>query len=214
MAAVVGAVPQDGGEAVPAKRRLFLAAEALVAEHGFEAVSSRDITGRAGTNIAAINYHYGSKIALLLTIFHVRAAELNRERAAMLRAALRTEAPDARAVLRALIEPTILWVSGERRTALRFLNVARNEGPPEIRDIIRTDVRHLRRFADALARALPDMPRIELFWRLHFALGVLHHNSADDYDRLARLSEGRCTPDDRAALLARLLDYIAAGFGA
>lgn len=201
------------GPAVQPRQRIFLAAERLVAERGFEQVSTRDITAAAGVNLAAINYHYGSKADLLLAIFRTRAAELNRERSALLQTALKAPSPDARAILRALIEPSTLWISDERRTALSFLNRARSEGPAEIRDIIRTDVRHLRRFADALAQALPGFDHAELMWRLHFSLGVLHHNSAGDYERLALLSDGSCAPDDREALLRRLLDYVVAGFG-
>lgn len=199
----------DGG----ARMRLFLAAESLVAEQGFEMVSSRDITARAGVNLAAINYHYGSKDALMVEIFKNRAGELNRERVAMLQQALAENPMDARAILRALVVPPTLWVNDERRTALQFLNRSRSEGPLEVRRIIRTDVSHLRRFADALEGALPHLPREEVLWRLHFVQGVLHHNSAVDYERLAILSGGLCTPDDREALLKRLLEFLVAGFG-
>jgi AcrR family transcriptional regulator len=205
-------MPEMGGE-VGVRARLLLAAETLIAERGFEAVSARDITGYAGVNLAAINYHFGSKDALLLQIFRTRAAELNRERAALLRAAMAAPTPDARSILSALIEPPTLWINDERRTALRFLNRARSEGPLEVRQIIRTEVDHLRRFADALDQALPHLDREEILWRLHFALGVLHHNSAADFERLARMSDGLCKPDNREALLHRLLSFIAAGFG-
>ncbi|MET0268948.1 MAG: TetR/AcrR family transcriptional regulator [Sphingomonas sp.] len=203
--------PPAGGES--AKLRIFRAAEMLVGEHGFDAVSTRDIVARAGVNVAAVNYHYGTKTRLLLEIFHTRAAELNRERGRLLRAAVETRPGDARAILRALVEPATLWTGDDRRVALRFLNRARHEGPPEVRDTIRTDVRHLRRFVDALAAALPALPREELLWRFHFALGVLHHNQSADYARLAVLSDDGCVPDDRAALLRRLVDFIAGGFG-
>jgi AcrR family transcriptional regulator len=204
---------KNPSEAVSPKTRIFLAAESLVAERGFEAVSSRDITARAGVNLGAINYHYRSKHELLLEIFRTRAGELNSERQAMLRTALAERPPSARAILRALIEPPTVWSSDGRRTALTYLNRARREGPAEVREIIRADVRHLRRFAEALETALPHLDREEILWRLHFSLGVLHHNSAADYERLALLSDGRCTPDDRDALLERLLAYISAGFG-
>lgn len=202
-------VPSDDD----ARTRIFRAAEALVAEQGFEAISTRDIVAAAGVNIAAVNYHYGTKTRLMLDIFRTRATELNRERAALLRAAVDTDPRDALAILRALIEPSTLWISDDRRVALRFLNRARSEGPLEVRETIRTDVRHLRRFVDALGHALPAMPRDELLWRFHFALGVLHHNQAADYARLAILSDGLLSVDDREALLRRLLDFIAAGFG-
>lgn len=196
-----------------AKTRIFHAAERLVAEHGFDAVTTRDIVAAACVNLAAINYHYGTKAALLIEIFRTRAAELNGERARLLRAACRRQPGDALAILRALVEPPTLWTSDERRTVLRFLNRARTEGPPEIRAIITGDVRHLRRFVEALAAALPHLPRDELLWRFHFALGVLHHNQPLEYDRLALLSNGMCHPEDRTALLRRLLAFIAGGFG-
>ena len=195
------------------RMRIFLAAESLVAERGFEAVSSRAITARAGVKLGAINSHYRSKHELLMEVFRTRAGELNRERQAMLRAALTEKPPSARGILRALIEPPTLWSSDERRTALTYLNRARREGPAEVREIIRTDVRHLGRFAEALEATLPGLTREEILWRLHFSLGVLHHNSAADYERLALLSEGNCTPNDRDALLERLVTYISAGFG-
>lgn len=200
-------------EAAGAKQRIFRAAEALVAEHGFEGVSTRDIVARAGANIASVNYYYGSKNRLLLEIFQTRAAELNRERTRLLRIAQETAPGDPRAILRALIEPPTLWVDDDRRVALRFLNRARYEGPLEVREIIRTDVRHLRRFADALVETLPDMPREEVLWRLHFAMGALHHNQPTDYARLSILSDGLCDPADREALLRRLLAFISGGFG-
>jgi AcrR family transcriptional regulator len=200
------------GEGGNARERIFRAAEWLIAEHGFDAVSTRDIVARAGANVAAVNYHYGSKNRLLLEIFRTRAAELNRERAQLLRATLKAEPGNPRAILRALIEPPTLWVDDDRRIALRFLNRARYEGPSDIREIIRTDVRHLQRFADALAGALPEVPRDEVLWRLHFALGVLHYNQPTDYDRLALLSDGSCTPEDRQALMQRLLQFICGGF--
>lgn len=196
-----------------ARERIFAAAEKQIADHGFEAVSIRDIVAEAGVNVAAVNYHYGSKGQLLLEIFRTRAAELNGERSALLKRAVARDPTDARGILRAMVEPPTLWTSPERQIALRYLNRARSEGPAEIQDIIRRDVRHLRRFADALAAALPHLDREEIDWRLHFALGILHHNRPSDYERLAILSDGACRPEDREALLTRLLDFIAAGFG-
>jgi AcrR family transcriptional regulator len=75
----------DAGETEAATKNLvFVAAERLFALHGFQNVSVRDITAAAGVNLASVNYHFGSKDALLFEIFRRRTAELNRERAKML----------------------------------------------------------------------------------------------------------------------------------
>lgn len=46
------------------RQRLIEAATALFAERGFQGASVRDICGRAGTNVAAVNYHFGGKAEL------------------------------------------------------------------------------------------------------------------------------------------------------
>ena len=195
------------------RERIFREAERLFARNGFDRVSMRDLTLAAGVNLAAVNYHYGSKDGLLLAIFRRRATELNRERAQLLQQVTEGDAqPAVRAILAALITPATRWISDERRISLQFLIRARSEGNAEIRAILYHDVSHLRRFVDALQRALPALSRREVVWRLHFTLAVLHHNSAADYERLRTLSDGACTPDDREGLLARLLDYTSAGF--
>ena len=57
------------------KAAVFNAAERLFALHGFQNVSVRDITAEAGVNLAAVNYHFGSKDGLLFEIFRRRSAE-------------------------------------------------------------------------------------------------------------------------------------------
>lgn len=60
-------VPDTG-----AKRTMLDAAERLVAAKGFDSVSIRDVTGAAKANVAAVNYHFGSREGLLdLVITHV-----------------------------------------------------------------------------------------------------------------------------------------------
>ena len=54
------------------KAAVFNAAERLFALHGFQNVSVRDITAEAGVNLASVNYHFGSKDALLFEIFRRR----------------------------------------------------------------------------------------------------------------------------------------------
>ncbi|RME65412.1 MAG: TetR family transcriptional regulator, partial [Alphaproteobacteria bacterium] len=44
--------------------RLLRAALAQFAQYGFEGASVREITAAAGANLAAVNYHFGSKEAL------------------------------------------------------------------------------------------------------------------------------------------------------
>jgi AcrR family transcriptional regulator len=198
------------------KAAILVAAERLFALHGFQSVSVRDITADAGVNLASVNYHFGSKDALLFEIFRRRTAELNRERARMLHEAADRHGgrPPVRAILTALFAPPLRWSSPdhERRIAVQFMIRARSEGTEAMREVLTTDVSHLRRFADALIAAVPGLAPEEIYWRLHFALGMLHNNRFAEFDRLHVLSEGVTRESDTEALLRRMVDFAEAGF--
>jgi AcrR family transcriptional regulator len=198
------------------KGLVFAAAERLFAVHGFQKVSVRDITAEAGVNLASVNYHFGSKDALLFAIFKARTAELNRARARMLHeAADRHQGkPPVREILEALIAPPVRWHDprGDRRISVQFLIRARGEGTEAMREVLATDVSHLRRFADALMAARPELAPEEVYWRLHFSLGMIHNNRFAEFDRLHTLSDGATRESDTQGLLGRMLDFAEAGF--
>jgi AcrR family transcriptional regulator len=64
---------------VATKERVIAAATELFAAHGFHGTTMRDIAERAGANVAAGNYHYGSKKALYLEVMRVQFAHVRAE---------------------------------------------------------------------------------------------------------------------------------------
>ena len=198
------------------KAAVFGAAERLFALHGFQNVSVRDITAEARVNLASVNYHFGSKDALLFEIFRRRTSELNRERARMLHEASDRAGgrPSVRAILEALFTPPLKWAhpADDRRISVQFIIRARSEGTEQMRDALRNDVSHLERFAEALKAARPDLAPETVYWRLHFVLGMAHNNRFAEFDRLHHLSGGLTQEGDIPALLTRMLDFAEAGF--
>ena len=59
--------------------RLLAAATELFAQHGFHGTSIRDIAERAGANVAAGHYHYGSKEGLYLEVLRAQFANVRSE---------------------------------------------------------------------------------------------------------------------------------------
>jgi Transcriptional regulator len=198
------------------KAAVFNAAERLFALNGFQNVSVRDITAEAGVNLASVNYHFGSKDALLFEIFRRRTAELNRERARLLHEANARHdgKPPVREILEAYFAPPLRWSApdNDRRISIQFIIRARSEGTEEMKEVLRNDVSHLARFADALLAARPDLPKEDVYWRLHFVLGMVHNNRFAEFDRLHHLSGGLTREGDVQALLTRMLDFAEAGF--
>jgi AcrR family transcriptional regulator len=208
--------PESDEAQAATKQAVFNAAERLFALHGFQNVSVRDITAEAGVNLASVNYHFGSKDALLFEIFRRRTAEMNRERARLLHEANTRHGgkPPVRDILEAYFAPPLRWSAPDnpRRISLQFIIRARSEGTAEMREVLKTDVSHLARFADALMAARPELPKEDVYWRLHFALGMLHNNRFAEFDRLHHLSGGITREGDVEALLTRMLDFAEAGF--
>jgi AcrR family transcriptional regulator len=185
------------------------AAERLYAERGFADVTLRDIVAAANVNLAAVNYHFGSKDELIAELFVTRSLATNRERLNELKTA---EAfgggrAEIEAILRALVGPTLrgcLGPDNERSTAARFMIRASIESVPPIRRIKNREIDHLRKFAAAMRRSLPDCHDADLYWGLHFALAMAHQTIRDS-ERLTKLSEGKCDLDDVNGIIERVV---------
>ena len=191
------------------------AAERLYADRGFADVTLRDIVAAADVNLAAVNYHFGSKDELIAELFVTRSLALNRERLSELRAA--EERGGGRAeiaeVLRALVGPSLRGCLGpdrQRSAAARFMIRASIESVPPIRKIKNREIDHLRRFAAAMKRSLPGRDEVELYWGLHFALAMAHQTIRDS-ERLAKLSEGKCDLDDVEGVVERVVKVAVMG---
>src|SRR6201992_557680 len=184
---------------------ILAAAERLYADRGFGDVTLRDIVAEASVNLAAVNYHFGSKDELIAELFVTRSLALNKERLRELREA--EEAGNGRAdisaVLRALVGPT----------PPRLLTRVSIEPGPAIRRIRNREIDHLRKFVGAMRRSLPDRSEVELYWGLHFALAMAQQTVRDS-ERLAKLSEGKCDVDDVESVIDRVVDVAVLGLTA
>jgi AcrR family transcriptional regulator len=191
------------------------AAERLYADRGFGDVTLRDIVAEAGVNLAAVNYHFGSKDELIAELFVTRSLATNRERVNELKAA--EDAGGGRAgidaILRALVGPILRGCLGrERSTAARFMIRASIESVPPIRRIKNREIDHLRKFAAAMRRSLPGRGEVDLYWGLHFALAMAHQTVRDS-ERLDKLSEGKCDLDDVDDIIERIVAVSAMALG-
>lgn len=163
------------------KDRILNAAEALFAEQGFSATSLREVTSRADVNIAAVNYHFGSKENLVNEVFRRRMDEMSQARLTLLKAAEAEQPGQIEAILRAFIIPA-LGVSTERGGVafIRVIARAYAEKNDSLRTFLSARYGHvLREFAKALAPCLPGISKEQLYWRLDFVIGALTYAMSD-----------------------------------
>jgi AcrR family transcriptional regulator len=211
------------GSPVPAatKERILDAAETLFMEHGFEATSVRLITASAGANLAAANYHFGSKEELFQAVLTRRLDPMNQERVALLDRFELETAPDplpCERILDALFIPALKLARDPARGGsnfLRLLGRAYADPAPFIRQFLSEQYAlMIARFKTAFGRALPQMPRKELSWRLHFIMGALSYTLAGT-DALKIIAElNPLETDNDELLLRRLAPFLLAGLKA
>lgn len=156
--------------------RILDAAEELFAEKGVAATSVRNITEKAGVNVAAVNYHFDTKENLIRKVIERRAFKLDEGRGGALdaveaRAAAENRAPTVLEVVDAMITPVVhIAQSGgtQWQHFVRFISRIPSEpqtdelAPPE------STVKLFLRFAEALQRAHPETDIQRRFWRMAF----------------------------------------------
>ena len=193
--------------------RLLDMAERLFARQGIRATSLREITAQTHINIAAVNYHFRSKKALVRAVFERSFKPLNQER---LRCLAEAEAaacggpPAIEDVLRALFAP-MLRAWKENRNYILLSGRLQHEPDAELhRFILGLYDEMIRRFLAATARALPGVPEPDLFFWLHYLFGGMVHTLLATED-LERLPGGLTVLDDANEFLDRLIRFGSAG---
>lgn len=212
---------ENSNQTIDTRERILCAAEALFMEHGYASTSLRLITARANVNLAAVNYHFGSKQALIREVFERRLGPLNAARVAhleRLEAAAIGRPLAIEQIIEAIIAPD-LHVGRDPLARgsvfLRLLGRAFSEPADTLREILPGQYRQVViRFKQALMRSLPDLSDQELTWRMHFMFGTLSYAMTGN-DALKLIAtcdlEGA---DDADAIMRRLIPFLSAGLQA
>jgi len=199
--------------------RILDAAERLFAERGYHAASLRAITAEAGVNLAAVNYHFHSKDALLKAVLVRRMGPLNEERLSMLDRLEEAAAGGCvplEKLVRAMVEPILRLGSGPREELESFRKLLGRmySDPDHTQRVFGAELENvIRRFGAALRRACPEIPPGVLAWRVHFIIGAMAHALVAG-SMLRIISDGRCDPADTDNALRQLIAFAIAGLAA
>ena len=199
------------------RSRILDGAEELFGERGLDRVSIRDITRKARVNLAAINYHFGSKEDLIAAVFERRVVPVNEARLAALSTVEKSAGkriPRLEAILEAFIRPALQSSLEKSKGGTAFSKLfgrCLSEPSPEVVILLKRQFAPLvERMDSALKKALPHLSRSEIFWRMKFTYGALHH---------WLLTKDKFRPDwvedvDVETQTQKLISFAAAGFRA
>ena len=203
------ATPANEGANQDTRERILDAAEALIIERGFVATSLRAIADRARVNLAATNYHFGSKMGLLAAVFHRSIGPINAERLRRIDAleeSRRLLTIDE--ILEALFEP-LLEASGNNNL-LQVMGRIFSEPESITQPIMENEFSEIvRRFTTALSRVLPGIDQETMRWRFHFMVGSMIHLM-----KIQAPIGMQPSPEQLEHGVQLLIEYSAAGFTA
>ncbi|KJR21602.1 TetR family transcriptional regulator [Vibrio navarrensis] len=200
------------------KEKILDIAEGLFAEYGFNDTSLRTITGKAGVNLASVNYHFGDKKTLVRAVLD-RYLE-----------ALMPAMKISLVQLNSKESYTMAEVFESLRVPLKELNEVRPNGTSLFMLLIGrgyTDVQGhlrwfittryndvLRLFTESVLKANPTLTEETLFWRLHFTLGTCVFTMASS-QALSEIAESNFNKKtDVKSVVDLLIPYMAAGMSA
>lgn len=209
---------------IDTRERILDTAERLFMESGYEATSMRQITSEAAVNLAAVNYHFGSKEALMQEVFRRRLGWLNQERMRVLNE-LEAEAggkPLKPSLIVDAFFGTLLRMGDDEQRGgknfLRLLGRTMTDPSEFIRAFMANEYAEVvERYKQAFFKALPDVPQAEILWRFNFMLGATSYAIAG-IDTLCVIADFKVDSVDREVrfdhLLPRLMSFLIGGLRA
>jgi AcrR family transcriptional regulator len=196
------------------KQRILDSAEALFALHGFVGASLRQVTAAAKVNLAAVNYHFGSKENLINEVFRRRLDVLNSERLRALASVQANNGHCLEDVLAAFVQPALAVAQDDSAGGgfVRVMARAYAEHNEQLRKFLHDNYSPtLKQFAAAFGHLLPHLDKQELYWRLDIVSGALTYAMAD-FGMIKRRGTSEQQHQEMSA--AHLIKFAAAGLRA
>jgi len=199
-----------------ARQRIIESALFLFSRNGVDSVPLRELTAHAGVNLAAVNYHFGSKEALAQIVYEELAKRVNRQRLQELDAIVRTadaagRRPALEDVVLSFVRPYLLIDAYEGRLLAHLILQHRLSPTDMTSRLMRKHFDPMaKKYIEALAAACPEVPTSEFYWRymLMVSTVVLTMTDRSKENRLVKLSGGAADPADASALGDAMVRYV------
>lgn len=201
------------------KNKILDAADVLFADKGFNGTSLREITSQANVNLAAVNYHFGSKKELIKAVMSRYMDELSPQlESALLLICQADVKPSLHEVFSAFIEPLLNlneFKENGTSTFLQLLGRGYTDSQGFLRWFLTTQYPNVfTNFTKAVKIAYPELTTEEMFWRLHFTMGTIVFTMSSSEALIDIAQNDFDNKLDIAGVIERVIPYVAAGVAA
>ncbi len=194
---------------LPTERRLLLAAERLFAERGVDSVSLRAINTAAGTNVASVHYHFGSKESLLEALIRERSQEVSERRAVRLERLEAGGKATARGLAEAFVVPVAEMADSGGQAWVQFIAGLINSRHPALSVVTHGFFDQARRFQLLLSKVHPEWSDATVLFRLSQAM-YLTFRVLGDVPGVQATMAGAGVRVDHDEIAAQLIDLVTA----
>lgn len=197
--------------------RILDAAEQLFAKSGFAETSLRSITSKAGVNLAAVNYHFGSKEALIQAMFSRIVDPFVRSFPQRLMALEKNgEMPDLEVILHLLVDQATANSDVSKLVvSMKLVGLAFSQGQGHLKGYLQESCAEVfQACRQLLIKACPNLPMADLFWRVYFMLGsvVFTFSGFNTLQTIAASDNGG--NDELEDIIRKMVPFMAAGLRA
>ena len=201
------------------RNHIIRAAEKLFANKGFRAMTLRDVTQEAKVNLAAVNYHFGSKNNLMYEVIRDRIEPINIARLKRLESLIseHREVPlPLNTIFDSLFRP-LFESDGPRKgpnpALLKMIGRTFAEPADFMRGMHRDFFQELsQRYLTELKRSCPDFSDETLKYRFFLTISTMLGATINQVI-LENLSDSKSSPPNYDKILSELIAYATAGFG-
>lgn len=200
------------------RKRLIDATARLFAEHGYNGLTMRSVALEAQANLAAANYHFGSKDALVLEMLRERIQPINARRMELLKLAKSRNHQSHLStftIFHSLIHPIGEEISKSLKLRCSLAQLVARTFTEPVKFIEQMHHKFFSQIAEVyhceLCLTHPDVPRKEIYWHLHLAVSSMLGALAQ-HRRLYNFTQGNCAENEVGQMIERLIVFVTNGF--
>ncbi len=213
-------VPKKSESSVSKKtrKRILQAAEKIFARGGYRAMTLREVTNEANVNLAAVNYHFGSKTNLMRALIRERFEPINQQRLALLAERVEAHTPKAvplTEIFDALFRPLFTGIESapaNDTTLMQIIGRALTEPAEFMRSLHKEFFAELSQaFMREIKRSCPELSQEQLQYRFFLSISTMIGTVIEQV-RLENISDGKLEGTNLDRILKELTDFVVAGF--
>jgi len=197
--------------------KILDAAEELFSEKGFAETSLRNITTKASVNLAAVNYHFGSKKSLIQAVFSRYLDPFSVQFDQQIKS-LTPEQKNLDYLLKLIV--VTMNKSGLEDTRkfgvfMRLLGLAYTQGQGHLRKYLQAEYGEVfSRYMAEVNNVTPELNDEQRFWRIHFMLGAAVFTMSSVDSLMAMADHDLDTRTNIKDVIAQLMTFLASGMTA